>query len=121
MITLKKYSILIGKFIGFFLAGSILLSIMEYFFLNSKITHIFGLIYLIILFLLLSFKEAKKSSSRGIITGFKTGGLLIFILLFFNLIFFQSHFKFLRLLYYLILLFASLLGAIIGINTKKEN
>ena len=120
MATLKKYGILLGKFLGAFLIGSIILSIFTYLFLNSKITYIIGFIYLIFIFLILSFKEAKKSSSRGIITGFKTGGLLILTLLLFNLIFFQSHFKFLRLLYYLILLFASLLGAIIGINTKKE-
>ena len=120
MALLKKYGILIGKFIGSFLVGSILLSILEYLFLNSKITYIFGLIYLILVFMILSYKEAKISESRGIVTGLKIGGLFIFIILLFNLIFFQTHFKFLRLIYYIILLFASLLGAIIGVNTKKQ-
>ena len=83
-------------------------------------THIIGLIYLIILFLVISFKEAKIGSSRGFITGLKIGTLLILTLIFFNIIFFHSHFKFLYFIYYLILLLSSLLGAIIGINTKKE-
>lgn len=121
MATLKKYGILAGKFIGAFLVGSILLSILNYFFISSKITYTIGLIYLILLFLVLSFKEGKTSNIRGIITGLKTGIFLIFILVIFNLIFYQSSFKFLHLVYYLILLFASLLGAIVGINTKKSD
>lgn len=120
MITLKKYGILAGKFIGLILIGTIILSILNYFFVPTKIVHIIGLIYLILISLILSFKEAKHSTSRGIITGLKIGLFLISLLFLINLIFYQSSFKFLRIIYYLILLFSSILGAIIGINTKKE-
>lgn len=120
MAKAKKYAILAGKFIGTLLIGSFILSIMNYFFLNSKTIYTIGLIYLILVFLILSFKEAKISTSRGIITGLKTGGFFILILILINLIFFQSQFKFLRLIYYLILLFSAILGAIVGINTKKN-
>ena len=120
MATLKKYAILAGKFIGTTLIGSFILSIMNYFFLTSKTIYTIGLVYLILIFLILSFKEAKTNNSRGIITGLKTGGFFILILILINLIFFQSQFKFLRLIYYLILLFSAILGAIIGINSKKE-
>ncbi len=120
MDLLKKYGILIGKFGGLFLIGSLILSVLEYLFLNSKLTYICGLIYLILVFMILSYKEAKKSNARGFVTGLKIGGLFILILLLMNLIFFQTHFKFLRLIYYLILLFASLFGAIIGVNSKKQ-
>ena len=120
MELVKKYSILIGKFLGSFLIGSLILSILEYFLFKSKTIHIIGFIYLIFFFLILNFMEAKKSNTRGFITGLKTGGIFILILLLINLIFFQSQFKFLRILYYLILLITSLFGAIIGINTKKN-
>lgn len=120
MTKLKKYTILAGKFIGALLVGSFILSIMNYFFLNSKTVYTIGLIYLILVFLILSFREAKTNTSRGIITGLKTGGFFILILLLINLIFFQSQFKFLKLIYYLILLFSGILGAIVGINTKKN-
>ena len=116
----KKYGILIGKFFGFFLIGSLVLSVFEYFLLNSKTVHIIGFIYLIIIFFFLNFFEAKKSTARGFITGLKTGGILLALLLVINLIIFQSQFKFLRLIYYLILLFVSLFGAIVGINSKNN-
>lgn len=120
MTILKKYGLLAGKFILLFFISAITLSIMNYFFLPSKTTYIFGLVFLIIVFFVLSFKEAKNSSSRGIITGLKTGAFLILLLIIFNLLFFQSSFKLLRFIYYLILLFSSLFGAIVGINTKKN-
>ena len=120
MTNIKKYGALAGKFIVAFLVIAIVLSVMNYFFLAAKTTYIIGLTCLILIFFILSFKEAKNSSARGIITGFKTGIFLILLLIIFNLIFYQSPFKFLRFIYYLILLFASLFGAIVGINTKKN-
>lgn len=120
MEKVKKYSMLALKFLGLFLIGSFILSVFNYFFMSSKSIYIIGLIFLIILFLIFSFKEARISSSRGIITGLKVGLFLNTILIFINLILFQSSFKFLRLIYYIILLFSSLLGSIIGVNTKKE-
>lgn len=120
MSKVKKYVILAGKFIASLLIGSLILGIMNYLLLNSKTVYTIGLIYLILVFLILSFIEAKTNTSRGIITGLKTGGFFILILFLINLIFFQSQFKFLRLIYYLILLFSGVLGAIVGINTKKN-
>lgn len=120
MTNIKKYGILAGKFLGSFIIGAIILSIFNFFFLSSKLTNKIGFAYLILLFLVLSFKEAKKNSARGIVTGLKIGSFFLFLLLLINLFFFQSPFKFLRILYYFILLFASLLGGIMGINTKKS-
>ncbi len=120
MDTIKKYGILAGKFILAFLIGTLLLSILNFFFLSSKITHIIGFIYLLILFFIFSMTFSKTSSSRGIITGLKTGCFFIAILLIMNLLACQSPFHFLRLLYYLILCLASILGAIVGVNTKKN-
>jgi len=120
MKKVKIYSLLTLKFFGFFLIGSFILSVFNYFFMSSKTVHVIGLIFLILLFLVFSFKEARISSSRGIITGLKIGLFLNAILIFINLILFQSSFKFLRFIYYIILLFSSILGSIIGVNTKKE-
>ena len=120
MNTLKTYGILLLKFIGLFLFGSLILSVLNYFLFTSKVTHIIGFIYLIIISIILSFQSSKKSESRGIVTGLKNGFLFIFLLSIFNLIFYQSSFKFLRIVYYLILLISCIFGAVIGVNTKKE-
>lgn len=117
---IKKYGLLSLIFLGAFFIGSFLLSILNYFLLASKTTHIIGLFYLLIVCIVLSFLTSKKSNSRGIITGLKNGFLFIGILLLINLVFFQSPFKFMRLFYYIILVFASIFGAIFGVNTKKE-
>lgn len=120
MEKVKKYGMLALKFLGFFLIGSFILSVFNYFFMSSKTVHVIGLVFLILLFLIFSFKEARISTSRGIVTGLKVGLFLNALLIFINLILFQSSFKFLRLVYYIILLFSSILGSIIGVNTKKE-
>ncbi len=121
MDTIKKYGLLGGKFLLCFLIGSIILSIFNYFLFSSKISHTIGFIYLLLIVIILSFQTAKKSDSRGIITGLKNGFLFIFILFLINIILYQSPFKFLRIVYYLILLFASILGAIAGVNNKPKN
>lgn len=120
MEILKKYGILAGKFILSFFAGSLILSIFNYFLFSSKLIHIIGFIYLILVCIVLSFLSSKKSEDRGIVTGLKNGCFFIFLLIFINLIFYHSSFKFLRIVYYFILLLASIFGAVIGVNTKKE-
>lgn len=120
MAFIKKYGILFGKFFGFFLVGSFVLSILNYFCLSSSITHKIGFFYLILLLFIFSFKEAKKKTERGIITGIKTGSMFLFLLFLTNIIFYHSPFKWVRIIYYMILLFASILGGIMGINTKKS-
>jgi putative membrane protein (TIGR04086 family) len=120
MNSLKKYSMLISKFLGSFLVGMFILSLLYYFFLSKKITNILGFLYLIIIFIIFGFKEEVKSNNRGIINGLKIGLILITSLLIFNLIFFKSAFRLLRFIYYIILILSCILGSIIGANTKKN-
>jgi putative membrane protein (TIGR04086 family) len=120
MNTLKKYGMLTIKFLITFIIGIFILSIFYYLLFNSKVTYIIGIIYFSIIYIIFSFKEAKKSNNKGIVVGTKTGLFLIFITILFNIIFYKTSFKLTRLIYYLILLLSSILGAIIGVNTKKE-
>lgn len=120
MASIKKYGLLAGKFLACLFIGAFLLSLFNYFCFSTKLTNKIGFGFLILLFLIFSFKEAKKSTARGIITGLKTGLLFLLLLLLINLFFFRSPFKWARIIYYLILFFASILGGITGINTKKN-
>lgn len=117
---LKEYGLTFLKFLGFLLGGSLVISILYYLFLSSKVVNIIGMLYLIVVFLIFGFRTGKKTEAKGFIAGLKMGLFLCFSLLLMNLIFYHSGFKFVRVLYYLILLFSSILGATIGINSKKE-
>ncbi len=120
MKLVKEYGMTFLKFLGFLLGGSLVISILYYFFFSSKVVTILGMIYLIILFLLFGFKAGKRTEAKGFVAGLKMGLFLVVSLFLINLIFYHSGFKFVRIIYYFILLFSSILGATIGINTKKE-
>lgn len=119
MDLIKHYGKLILYFVIALLLGSIFISVGYYFFLNSKVIKILSFIYLILVFLILSFKEGKKAEAKGYLTGIKTG--LIFILIMFLVsLFLKTGFSFNKIIYYLILLFVAILGSTIGINMKKN-
>ncbi len=117
---LKDYGYTILKFLAFLLGGSLLLSLFYYFLFPTKIIHILSFVYMLLLFFVFGFKAGKKSENKGFIAGLKVGVLFLFLLFIINLIFYQTGFKWIRLFYYLLLLFTSIIGATIGINTKKE-
>ena len=119
MKMLEYYGKIMAKFMGLVILGNVLLSVFYYFLFSSKVVNVLGMIYLIILFLVLGFKNGKKANEKGYLVGLKIGLLLIFGLIFLNLILYHSHFKFIRIIYYLILIFASILGGMLGINKKK--
>ncbi len=116
----KEYGITLLKFLAFLMGGSIILSIFYYLLFSTKVTNIFLFLYMIILFLAFGYKMGKKAENRGFIAGLKIGLLLLLILIVFNLIVYQTGFSYIRIIFYLVLLFASVVGATIGINRKKE-
>ena len=61
----------------------------------------------------------KYSLKKGYLEGIKLALIYIFISLIFSLIF--KSFKFNILIYYVVLIFASMGGAMIGINKKEDN
>lgn len=117
---LKDYGFTLLKFLGFLIGGSIIISIFYYLLFSTKVTNIFSFTYMILLFALFGFREGKKAESKGFIAGLKIGFLMLTILILFNLIFYQTGFFVIRILYYMVLVFASVVGSTIGINAKKE-
>lgn len=117
---LKDYGMTLLKFLGFLIGGSIVISLFYYLLFSTKVVNIITFIYMIFIFLLFGFKIGKKTENKGFIAGLKIGLLLILVLLFFNLLFYQTSFSIIRVIYYMVLVFASVVGATIGINAKKE-
>lgn len=121
MNDLKHY----GKLLLFFVIGSVFLSLLLAIFnvfglFLGKITH--GILFLFLLFFTFyaGFTSGKKREKNGYLEGMKIGGVLILILLFLNLIFFQTPFSLKQVIYYLLLFMVSVLSSMIGINKKKQ-
>lgn len=116
----KYYGFLILKFLGFLFGGSIILSIFYYLFLPTKVVNIMAIIYNLILFFIFGLMVGKKQTSKGYLAGIKIGLLLLFIIFLFNLFFFNTSFTVFKVIYYLGLLISSIIGSMVGINSKKE-
>lgn len=117
---LKDYGMTLLKFLGFLIGGSLIISLFYYLLFSTKVVNIVSFVYMTLLFFTFGYKTGTKAENRGFVAGLKIGLLLLLVLIFFNLIFYQTSFKLIRVIYYLVLLFASVVGATIGINRKKE-
>lgn len=116
----KYYGMTLLTFLGFLLGGCVIISLLYYLLLPTKIVNIFSFLYTILLFFIFGYKGGRKTENRGFLEGLKIGLLLFAVLFLFNIILFQTKFHIIRIFYYLALLFASVVGATIGINRKKE-
>lgn len=116
----KDYGMTILKFLGFLIGGSVVISLLYYLLFSTKVVNVLTFLYMVALFFLFGFKTGKRTENRGFLAGLKIGFLLLLVLLLFNLVFYQTGFKLIRVIYYMVLLFASVIGATLGINRKKE-
>lgn len=116
----KEYGITLLQFLGFLLGGSIVLSIFYYLLFSTKVANVFSFVYMVIVFFMFGYKLGKKTENRGFIAGLKIGLLLLFVLILLNVGIYQTEFHVIRMVYYIVLLFASVVGSTIGINRKKE-
>lgn len=116
----KEYGMTLLKFLGFLVGGSVVISLLYYLLFSSKVANVFLFAYMVIVFFVFGYKAGKKTENRGFLAGLKIGFLLLVVLLLFNLVLYQTGFSFLRVIYYMVLLFASVVGSTIGINKKKE-
>lgn len=124
MIVIKKL-LKYGKYIGVFilieLSLAFILGLLNLIGLNSYITNLISFIVNISLFFCLSFKKGKSTTKKGFVEGIINGSLLLCSLFIITLIFFIRNIKISILLYYLILMASSIIGSILGKNTKKGN
>lgn len=120
-----KFIIKYAKLGGVFLAAVILLAfffgLLNLIGLSYKITSILIIIAMVIVFLIFGIIAGINASKKGFIEGLKIGLLFLGLLVILNLILFKTPFSLSRIIYYIILVFSSVFGAMIGINRKKKD
>lgn len=105
-------SILIGMFV---------FTILNYFnIISDNILNVIKLIFIIGNFIFSGFYLARRSKKRGIIVGLKIGSIISLFMLLITLLGLNSIFKWQNLIYYLILVISSMIGGILGKQTKKQ-
>lgn len=87
---------------------------------NLNVVNIFSYIIPFISFFIGSFILGIKCNSKGWLEGIKLSLVWIFILFIFNFLAFGEGFSLSNLLYYGIILLSNTLGAMVGINRKKD-
>lgn len=124
METIKKYLTSIGITLGLILSFSFFLNIFSYFDLLSNNVYKIILIFTSIISIAVgAFMLGKGANKKGYLEGIKFG--LITTLLFFIISFlaFDQKITISSLIYYLILIITSSIGAMLGINkrTNQDN
>ena len=118
---LKNLGISFAYIIGTILILTFITTLFSYFnVLNDKVTSIVKIIIPIIALLIGGFYMGKRSIKKGFIEGLKLGLIFSCLLVIFNYLALDNSFKFKYLLFYIILIIASILGSMIGINRKKQ-
>lgn len=121
MDIIKKYIFPIGFTIISFLVLTVLITVLNYFdLLGLKTYNALKVLVPSISLFIGALVLGNKTEKKGYLGGLKFGAIFIFFLLLFKVIFYNDTFKISIIVYYLILLLSSMLGAMIGINTKKK-
>lgn len=119
---MKKYMPTIQKLLKFnliLLIEILILNTISYF-TNVSESFITILIMIINLlnFIMLGFSYSKNKESKGYLQGIKIGLLELLFINILSLIIYGFYFNLSKLIYYIILLTGSIIGAIFGINKK---
>lgn len=118
---MKKYLVPILYTLGIMLLGSFISSILYYFNITSdKFNTILLYLISIVAIFVGALKSGKSFDQKGIITGLIYFTIWLIIMILISLIFFKVDFGIKNIIYYAILLIFSMLGGIIGKNTKEE-
>lgn len=120
---MKKY-INILKSVAWYILGFVgicfLLSVLYYFTnISLNVISTLLLIMMIICFFATGFIGGRKCDSKGFIYGLKCGGIFVIVMYLLGGILFSFSLNLYKIIYYLILILASTLGSMFGINTKK--
>ena len=120
MINLKYLLKYLGYYSVFIILLTFICSLLNLIGVNSTITNLMIFIFNILTFFIFGFKSGKKASSKGYIAGLKIGGLFLLILIIINLFTARNFFNITTIIYYIVLLLASILGGMLGINKKED-
>lgn len=104
------------------LIGLFILTVLNYFnILGDKTTNVIKMILVVLTLIFSGLYLSKRSNKRGIIEGLKIGSIISIFLLLISILGFNSNFEWKNLIYYLILIFSSMTGGIIGKQGKVQN
>jgi len=124
VINIKKV-LNIGKIFGIFILLEILISFIIGLFnllgFNSSLSKIILLLVNIVIFFVYGIQKGKVTNKKGILEGLLTGGIMIMLLFIITLIFFHTSLSLATLLYYLALLFVTIVGSTVGKNKKIDS
>ena len=112
------------KNVGYITIGliisTIIITILNYFGILAGTTlNIISVIVVIMSLFIGGYLTGRKANKKGYLEGIKFGLIMIVIILLLNLLVFKNEFSLINILYYLILLFSSTLGSMIGIMRKS--
>lgn len=110
----------IGIFFAAMLGFAMITSCLQLLGLSSSVTKITNMLFVLLYFFGTGFVYGRRATSKGFLEGFKIGLLLIFFLFLFSFLGFRSTFSLAKMIYYIVLLLASVFGSMIGINHTKE-
>jgi putative membrane protein (TIGR04086 family) len=101
-------------------SGTLVITLINYFnIMGSKIVSIIRFILPLMAMFISSYRLGNMSDKKGYLEGLKLGSIII--LIFMVMVFLLDTISWKSILYYLILLLASVMGSMIGINRKKLN
>ncbi len=114
--NIKKYLISLGYIFAIIFGITLFLTIFSYFdILSTSVLKILKIIVSIIATFAGGFMIGKNSDKKGYLEGIKLGIIYVIIIFLLSILGF-SNFKWSNLLFYLIIILSTMLGAMFGIN-----
>ena len=111
----------IGYIFASIFVATVIITILNYFnILNGTILNVFRIITIILSLFIGGYLTGLKANKKGYLEGIKFGSIMIIIILLLNLLVFKNKFTLMNILYYLLLLFSSTIGSMIGIMKKSS-
>lgn len=120
--TILKFLKNIGILFALILGSAFFINIFNYFDLLSQGAYKTFLIILVAISIFISsFLLGKSSKKKGYLEGIKFGVISVLLMFVISYLAFDSNISISSLIYYLILIISSSIGAMFGINKKKED
>lgn len=119
MDNVKNYLIAIGYFLLVVAVFAIILTIFNYYdIVTNKLFKVIKVLIPSLALFIGGYKVGNNANKKGYIEGIKLSLIVIAILFMFSYLGFNASFNISLILYYIILIISSMLGAMIGINKK---
>ena len=119
MDNVKNYLIAIGYFLLVVAVFAIILTIFNYYdIVTNKLFKVIKVLIPSLALFIGGYKVGNNASKKGYIEGIKLSLIVIVLLFMFSYLGFNASFSISLILYYIILIISSMLGAMIGINKK---